>query len=136
MRLSNMGLALVLAILPLAAADAPYVGKWKMDPAKSDFGSSTITYAQLASGEMQSTADGQSYKFKMDGKDYPDPFGATAAWKSLDANTWQTTWKLNGKTLNTDDLKLSSDGKTLTINSRTSKADGTTETTMSVYDRQ
>ena len=72
----------------LAAADAPYIGKWKVNPAKSDFGETTITYAQLPSGEMECTAEGQTYKFKLDGKDYPAIFGMTAAWKSIDASTW------------------------------------------------
>jgi hypothetical protein len=48
-----------------APADLPYAGKWKMNPAKSDFGESTMTLEQLQSGEMQSTAAGQSYKFKL-----------------------------------------------------------------------
>jgi hypothetical protein len=115
-----------LAAIPLVAADLPYAGKWKMNQAKSDFGETTVTYEQLPSGEMQSTADGQSYKFKLDGKDYPDPFGNTATWKSLSPTTWETTWKLNGKVLTTDTLTLSSDNKTLTINSKGTKPNGET----------
>jgi hypothetical protein len=61
----------------LVAADLPYSGKWRMNPAKSDFGESSVTLAQTASGEMQYTADGQSYTFKFDGKDYPALFGQT-----------------------------------------------------------
>jgi hypothetical protein len=117
-------LCFLAASVTLAAADLPYAGKWKMNPAKSDFGESTVTYSQLPSGEMQSTADGQSYKFKLDGKDYPDPFGNTAAWKSTDANTWETTWKLKGKVLTVDTLKLSADGQTLTVNSKGTKPNG------------
>ena len=44
-----------------AAADAPYVGKWKMNVAKSDFGDTSITYGQMPGGEMKATMDGQSY---------------------------------------------------------------------------
>jgi hypothetical protein len=114
----------VVAAATVAAADAPYVGKWKMNPAKSDFGETTVTYLQLPSGEMQSTADGQTYKFKLDGKDYPDPFGNTAAWKSINASTWETTWKLKGKVLTVDTLKLSADGQALTVNSKGDKPTG------------
>lgn len=53
----------------VAAADPPYVGKWKMNPAKSNFGETTITYEALPSGETQATLDGLPYKFRMDGKD-------------------------------------------------------------------
>ena len=106
------------------AADPPYAGKWKMNPAKSDFGETTVTYEQLASGEMQSTAEGQSYKFKPDGKDYPAPFDSTAAWSSLSTNSWQTIWKFKGKVLVTDTLTLSPDGKSLTVHSKGTKPNG------------
>ena len=124
MRLLNAGLSMLLAVAPLVAADAPYAGKWKLDIAKSDLGSTTSTYAQLPSGEMQATSDGQSYKFRLDGKDYPDPFGDTAAWTSIDASTWKTVWKLNGKVIATDNLKVSADGKTLTIETTGTKPNG------------
>ena len=114
----------IAAAATLGAASLPYAGKWKMNPARSDFGESTVTYSQLPSGEMQSTADGQSYKFKLDGKEYPDPFGNTAAWKSIDASTWKTTWKLKGKILTVDTVKLSADGQNLTVNSKGSKPNG------------
>jgi hypothetical protein len=109
MRIRNVFLC-VLAAAALVAADLPYAGKWKMNLAKSDLAGTTVTYEKLPSGEWQSTADGQPYKFKMDGKDYSDGLGNTAAWKAIDANTWQTTWKLNGKVLTTDTLKVGADG--------------------------
>jgi hypothetical protein len=118
------GAFIAAAVTALGAADPPYAGKWKMNPAKSDFGETTVTYAQLASGEMQSTAEGQSYKFSLDGKDSPAPFDSTAAWSSLSTNSWQTIWKLNGKVLTTDTLTLSTDGKTLTVHSKGTKPNG------------
>jgi hypothetical protein len=71
-----------------------------------------------------SLPDGMSYQFKMDGKDYPDGLGDTASWKSIGANTWQTTWKLNGRVLTTDSLMLGTDGKSLTVNSKGTKPNG------------
>lgn len=114
------------AAMTLAAQDLPYAGKWKMNPAKSDFGQTTITYEQLPSGEMQASAAGQTYTFKMDGKDHPAFFGADAAWTSLGPTSWQTVWKLNGKVLSTDTLTLSADGKTLTVRSQGTKPNGET----------
>jgi hypothetical protein len=108
----------------LNAADLPYAGKWKMNPAKSDFGGTTFTYTSLPSGEWEYSADGQTYKFRMDQKDYPDGMGSTASWKPLDAATWQTVWKLNGKLLFTDTLKLTADSKNLTINTKGTKPNG------------
>lgn len=114
----------IAAAAAVAAAELPYAGKWKLNPAKSDFGETTITYEQLPSGEMQATAVGESYTFKMDGKDYPAIFGSTAAWKALSPTRWETTWKLNGKVLTTDTLALSADGTTLTVNSKGKKPNG------------
>ena len=110
----------------LASQQLPHVAKWKMNPAKSDFGQTTMTYEQMPSGEMKSTAMGQSYTFKVDGKPYPAVFGAAAAWTSLGPATWQTVWTLDGKVLTTDTLTLSADGKTLTMNSKGTKPNGET----------
>ena len=117
-------LAVLFASTTVMAAELPYAGKWKMNPAKSDFGQITTTYEQLPSGEMQATLYGRSYKFKMDGKDYATPAGNTAAWKSTSATTWESTWKLNGKVLYTDTVTLSSDGKTRTIHRKGTSPNG------------
>jgi hypothetical protein len=114
----------VVAATIVSAADAPYMGKWKMNPAKSDFGELTVVYEQVASGEMQETAAGQSYKFKLDGKDYTDQFGNTASWKSLTSNSWQRTLKLKDKVLTTDTFTVSPDGKQLTVASKGTKPNG------------
>jgi hypothetical protein len=126
MRLQDLFCAafIVGAAAAIAAADAPYIGKWKMNLAKSDFGELTVAYEQLASGEMQETMGGQSYKFKLDGKDYPDQFGNTAAWKSLSPTSWQRILKLKEKVLTTDTFTLSADGKGLTVASKGTKPNG------------
>src|SRR5947208_17194180 len=80
-----------------AAADAPYAGIWKMNTAKSNFGETMVTYEAMPGGEMKATADGVSYTFKADGKDYMTPWGMTQAFKSLDANSWAITERTNGK---------------------------------------
>jgi hypothetical protein len=113
-----------VAALALSAADLPYAGKWKMNPARSDFGGTTFEYVSLPSGEWECRLEGQHYKFKMDEKDYPDPFGTTAAWKAVDGSTWQMVSKLNGKVLSTDTLKLSADGGSLIISTTGTKPNG------------
>jgi hypothetical protein len=119
----------------LTAADLPYTGTWKLNADKSDFKESTVTFTPLGSGEMQFTTDGQSYKFKTDGKDYPALFGRTAAWKQVDANTWVITDKLDGKALSTQTVKLSADGKTKTVNFKRPKAHGRMIDDTVVYQR-
>jgi hypothetical protein len=116
-------------------ADLPYAGKWKLNFAKSDFGETTITFTKAASGQIQFMAMGQSYSFQVDGKDYPALFGRTAAWKQIDANTWEATIKQDGKLIVTEVSRLAPDGKTLTLSSKGPKpAGGTFEETV-VYER-
>jgi hypothetical protein len=116
-------------------AALPYAGKWKLNFAKSDFGETTIAFTKEAAGQMQFTSMGQSYNFQVDGKDYPALFGRTAAWKQIDANTWEVTIKQDGKLILTETTKLSADGKALTVNASGPKpAGGTFEETV-VYER-
>ena len=117
------------------AAEAPYAGKWKMNPAKSDFGDTTVTYEQLPGGEMKAMMDGQSYTFKTDGKETKTPWGSTAAWKSVDAKTWELIEKVNGKLFATSSVKLSADGKMLTVDSKRAKADGGTSDDSMSFER-
>jgi hypothetical protein len=126
MYLRNVVLAGLAAAALMAAAEASYFGKWKLDAAKSDFGDTTFTVSQTPAGDMQYSADGQTYTFKIDGSEYPALFGDTAAWKSIDANTWEVTNKLNGKLLGTDTYKLAADGQSLTVNSKGPKPAGGT----------
>ena len=99
--MSHRFLLVLAAAAAFAAAGLPCAGKWKINLAKSDFGETTISFSQTGPGQMQYSADGLSYTFRMDGKDYPALIGRTAAWKQIDANTWETISKLNGKVLTT-----------------------------------
>ena len=131
-----LSLALVgIGATALFASDPPYVGTWKLNPAKSNFGETTVTYEQMAGGQMKLTADGQSYTFQTDGKDYPTPWGNTAGWKALDASTWEVTNKANAKVVGTATLKLAADGKTLTVDGKNIKANGETSNDVAVYER-
>jgi hypothetical protein len=130
-RIIFLGLA---ASLALAAADLPYAGKWKLNTAKSEFAGLTVTYTATPSGEWQATADGNTYKFKLDGNEYPDGMGDTAAWKSVDSTTWQTVWKANGKMVATDTLKVGTDGM-LVVNSKGTKPNGETMDDTTTFQR-
>jgi hypothetical protein len=110
----------------LGIAAEPYAGKWKMNMAKSDFGEMNMVYEQMPGGEMKVTMDGMSYTFKTDGKDNMTPWGSTAAWKSTGANSWEMIEKANGKVTGTSAVKVSADGKMLSVDTKRPKADGGT----------
>ena len=127
---------LLCAVVSVAmAADRSYAGKWKIDLAKSDFGQTTFTIESLSGGEWQSSAMGVTYKFKMDGADYPDGMGGTVAWKAIGADTRETVSKANDKVTAIDSFKLAADGNTLTDSTRQMKADGGELDSTTIYQR-
>lgn len=117
------------------AGDLPYAGRWKLNMARSDFGETTVTITETGQGEMQFTVAGQSYSFRLDGKDYPAMLGRTATWKQTGANTWETVYKQDGMVLSTDTTVLSADGTALTINAKGPKPAGGTFDQTIVYNR-
>ncbi len=131
---SALFLAGVLAAI-VAAADNPFAGKWKLNPDKSTFTGETESYEHMPSGEIKYTSEGMSYTFKTDGQDRPALLDRTAAWKQIDKSTWEATFKMNGKVLATDTLKVSSDGKTLTEVARGTKPNGEKFEDTTVYER-
>jgi hypothetical protein len=134
MRITVTLLCLTAAAGATAAADLPYAGTWKYNAAKSNPAGTTMTFQKLANGEWQSSADGATYKFKLDGAEYPDGLGETAAWKSIDANTWETVWKTNGHIVSTDTMHLGSDGM-LTVESKGTRPNGAAFDDKTVYQR-
>jgi prolyl oligopeptidase len=118
-----------------ASYGGPYYGRWKLNVAKSDFGETLLAFDHAASGEMQMTYLGRSYRFRFDGNDYPAILGLTAAWKQIDPNTWQAVYKRGDNVWTTDTTRLSSDGKALTIDSKGITPDGGTNEHTTVYER-
>jgi hypothetical protein len=76
--------------------------------------------------------------FRLDGKEYTPKGpqvakGTAVSGKSIDAHNIELTYKLNGKTTETDRWELSADGKTLTS---TVNYPGESKQEVDVYDRQ
>jgi hypothetical protein len=124
----------LLATSTVLGADLPYIGKWKLNASKSDFTGTMIRYTQVGD-ELSYEEQGQTYKFKIDGRDYITPFGYTAAWKRVDEHTAQMLARLNGKLIETDTLKLSPDYKVLTVTSAGKSPNGEKWEDESVYKR-
>lgn len=122
----RIGLVVALATPGFATAQAPYVGNWKLNPAKSDFGQLTVVYEPVSGGGFKATMDGVSYTFMLNGRETTTPWGYTAAWKSAGANAWEVVNRTNGQLFSTDTVRISDDGNTLTVESRIVKATGET----------
>jgi hypothetical protein len=128
--------AVLLATVTLSAADAAYIGKWKLNIPQSDFGQVTVTYEAQPDGGVKVTTDNQSYTFKTDSKDVPTPWGTTASWKSVNPRTWEMTQKTNGKVISTDTIIVSDDDKRMTVDSKVMSATGAPYTNNMTFERQ
>ena len=149
-------LLLVLAAglfgVALAGADDPNIGTWKLNEAKSKLSpgapkNSTVVYAPDGDN-VKVTVDGvdaagqkthSEWTGKFDRKPYPvtgDAIGDTRIYIRADPRTMTFTQTKDGKVTLTGKIVLAADGKTRTVTTRGTTADGHKFTATSVYDRQ
>lgn len=146
-------LAISYAVIAADTAD-PVIGSWKLNAAKSQVRagpalgrSDTRTYTTSDGGvtltRKQVTAEGKEITAtstsNYDGKDYSikgSPDFDTGNAKRVDANTVETTLKRNGKVVGQSKRTVSKDGKTLTVVTKGTNANGDPVDVTLVYDRQ
>jgi hypothetical protein len=146
---------MVLTLASAGGAQAPsgLVGTWKLDAAKSKFSpgpapkSMTVTYSAEGADGMKivvemTPPDGAAQHWEMtphyDGKDYPvtgNPMADSISVKKVDDLTGESTFKKDGKVTATNVRKLSKDGKTLTITSKGTTADGKPRHDVQVFEK-
>lgn len=131
---------MLLRLLPMAAAvllaaENPFIGTWKLDQAASKFAGDTVHIEKAGSGMLRYRAAGLSYTFRLDNREYPGLLGYSVQWKQLDARTWETANRLQGKLISTDTTQLSADGKTLNVTTRGVRPNGEAFEDVGVYRR-
>lgn len=128
--------AVALPVGLALAADNPWIGTWKLDPAKSHFTGETITYSK-GSGGLMHFSDGStsSYDFGIDGKEYKAWANRTVSWTATGDNSWDTVVKANGALIAKSHRELSADGNTLTITFTGNQPDGKAFNDKEVYTR-
>jgi hypothetical protein len=130
-----------------------WLGTWKLDTAKSKVmaapgpKSQTLKFEKTADG-IKLTSDGVSaegkpthgeYVSMFDGKDVPwtgNPDADMASPKRIDDNSYDNTWKKDGKPTITAKVVVSADGKTLTIVNGGTNAKGQAVDSTFIYNRQ
>ena len=146
--------ALALAELAHAQGD-PFLGTWKLNLNKSKFTpgparkSETRIVVTGPNGMDVSVkrvnGNGATQEFEyttnLDGKSHPitgdGPEGADSIAVNLTASkTMQVTLTKAGKVVGTATISVSSDGKSLTITSKGTHADGTQFSNVTVFDKQ
>lgn len=147
-------LSVLLCAFLLLAVAAPdqWIGRWKLNSARSRFEAGTppkgrtLSFEEVAGG-VKGTSDlldeqGSvhiEFTATYDGKDVPmrgTPPGLTIAFTKINASTFDTLQKTNGKVTLTTRYVVSRDGKTLTASASGLGAEGAKFTNVSVYDRQ
>src|SRR6476659_9439929 len=139
--------------LVVYAADMS-VGTWKLNLAKSKYDPANLAPKsqtvknEAASDGVKQVADivdsaGKSikteYTAKYDGKDYAvkgDPNRDMVALKRVDDNTFEFTSKKDGKVLASGKVVYSKDGKTRTVTTSGTNAQGQKISNTMVYDKQ
>ena len=146
--------ALVLfGLTATAQSKDPFVGTWHLNVAKSKYNpgpgpkATTSTYETAGKGYKISVktepasgaAQEWSYTTNLDGKDSPitgnNPNADTAAAKRIDANTLEIVNKKGGKVMSTQKNVVSADGKTRTVTTTGTDAQGQKINNVAVYEK-
>ena len=114
----------MLAVVPLVAADPAYVGTWKLNAARSQLTGDTVTIANAPDGTMTFDGQGFTYTFKVDGKKYPTPDGASASWTQAGPDTWDVA--ITGGDKPIASYRAVVNGDTMRLVGKLTKPDGTT----------
>ncbi len=136
-----------------AQARDPRVGTWKLNVAKSKYSpgpapkSLTVKVEAAGKGEKVTAefvdADGTrrttGYTANFDGKDYPltgSQIADTVSLKRIDARTTERTDKKAGKVAQTLRRVVARDGKTMTVTTKGTNAQGQAVNNVGVFEKQ
>jgi hypothetical protein len=144
-------ISLVFVSVAMGFQNSPQMGTWKLKEAKSKFGGKarnhTVVY-EAAGDQTKVTVDGtdesgnavhSEWTGKFDGKDYPvsgDAASDTRSYRRINKNTLSLTGKKGGKVTLTGRIVVSRDGKTRTVTTTATNAQGKKVTNVAVYDKQ
>jgi hypothetical protein len=145
---------LTVSLLATAQSKDPFVGTWRLDAAKSKYSpgpapkSQTATYEAAGSGYKVSVkaepASGPvqewSYTTALDGKDSPvtgnNPNADTITVKRINTTTLESISKKGGKPTTTQRNVVAADGKTRTVTTTGTDAQGRTVNNTAVFEKQ
>ena len=144
-------ISLVFVSTALGFQNNPQMGTWKLNEAKSKFAgkarNQTVVY-EASGDQTKVTVDGvdengaavhSEWTGKFDGKDYPvtgDATGDARSYRMINKNTLALTGKKNGRATLNGRIVVSRDGKTRTVTTTATNAQGKKVTNVAVYDKQ
>ena len=144
-------ISLVFIAGAMAFADSPHMGTWKLNEAKSKLAgkarNTTVVYA-AEGDQIKITVDGvdengnpahNEWTGKFDGKPYPvtgDTSADTRTYTQLNSRSLTFKNEKNGKVTVTGRVVISGDGKSRTVTTTATNAEGKKVTNVAVYDKQ
>lgn len=144
--------ALCVAGFAVSFAQAPEMGTWNLNEAKSKmpagFMKNTTVVYSAEGDKVKVTTDGTDSKGSpmhtewlgnFDGKDYPltgDPSSDSRSYTRVSAHELTLANKKDGKTTTTGKIVFSADGKTRTLTVHGTDASGKKVSSTSLYDKQ
>ena len=117
------------------AANDAFVGKWKLDPSKSQLTDQMKVTALGANKYVLDFGGNNPETIVPDGTDQPGIFGTTLSITVEGPDTWKVVRKRAGRMVVTGIWRLSKDGKTLSDTFRANQPDGSTLSLDYVYER-
>ena len=147
-----LGLLVCMFAVGVCLADDAFTGTWKLNEAKSKIAAgatknSTVVY-EATGDDVKVTVEGTNaegqathseWTGKFDGKDYPVTGDATSdsrAYTKVDDHTLKFTAKKDGKVTLSGQITVSEDGKTRTVHTTTTDAQGKKISSTAVYEKQ
>ena len=144
-------ISLVLVSVAFGFQDNPNMGTWKLNEAKSKFAGKarnhTVVY-EAAGDQTKVTVDGvdesggavhSEWTGKFDGKEYPvtgDSTSDVRSYQMVDKHTLSMVAKKGGKETLTAKIVVSADGKSRTVTTSATDANGKKVRNVTVYDKQ
>lgn len=119
------GLGLGAASLAFGAEDS-FIGKWKLNPEKSQFNGLTYKIEDAGSNKYKFVFGDDVETLSIDGKPQMTKYGNTWAITKTGANTWKSIQKRDGKVTTSSVWTVSEDGQTLTTTDENMRPDGST----------
>jgi len=151
-RTSILTLLVLFVGVTMSFAENSNMGTWKLNEAKSKLipgAPKNLTVVNAAAGDsIKATIDGvdgegkpthNEWTGKWDGKDYPvtgDPNSDARSVKKVDDHTLVLTVKKDGKVTTTGRIVVAADGKSRTVTTTSTDANGKKVKNTAVYDKQ
>ncbi len=146
-----LAISLVFVSVALGYQNNPNMGTWKLNETRSKLAgkarNNSVVY-EAAGDQTKVTVDGvdengsavhSEWTGKFDGKDYPvtgDSNSDTRSYRMINKNTLALTGRKAGKVTLTGRIVVARDGKTRTVTTTATNAQGKKVTNVAVYDKQ